>query len=69
MPDRYTVHVAGADGKVDYQGAVSSGDDPRSCSESARRAALGGRRAEVVDHELNRVIFRAEGDTFRWLTR
>jgi len=49
---------------------LSSHDQPKPAAEAAKAAALGQTTpVEVWDHELKRVIFRARGGEWRWITR
>jgi hypothetical protein len=49
---------------------LSSHELPASAAEAAKAAALTqATPVEVWDHELSRVIFRARGGEWRWITR
>jgi hypothetical protein len=67
---RFTLHLRASTGAMDYKTVVEQSDDVRALSERARSLAQArDTRAELIDVQLNKVIFRAEGSEFRWITR
>jgi hypothetical protein len=63
--------------RFDVIGATQSGptvlaslDEPKEAAEAAKKAAFeGSTLVEVWDRELERVVFRARGGEWRWVTR